>query len=370
LEKLEEEFERLKEKAAKYAQSNEFGKIMDRHGAMGPNAYCSNDMTVFWVELPSNKIELWALLESDRLFNPVFRGFYEELEVVKEERSMRVDNSPWGKLMEEFQNIAYSVHPYRNPVIGYPADLENMTRRKVESFYEKHYVPSNMAVVIAGDVNPKELIPLLEKYFGRVPGGERIDTFIPSEPPREKTERRIIVRMDSEPILMAGFPIPDANHADMPALDVCAEILAGGRTSKLYRRIVVDEKTGLSTGAWCRTAKYPGMFYIWAVAAKGHTNTVLETAIYDEMEKMRRGSIKNEELEGAKARLKMFFLTQLKERREMAEQLAWFHTVTGDWRNLFRYLEKIENVTPEDVTAAMNKYLKQENRIAGMVERE
>ncbi len=370
LEELEGEFERLNQKAAGYADSGEFGKIMDRHGAMGPNAYCSNDMTVFWVELPSNKTELWAMMESDRLFNSVFRGFYEELEVVKEERRMRVDNSPWGKLMEEFQNTAYSVHPYRNPVIGYPADLQEMTRRKVKGFYKKHYVPSNMTAVIAGDVNPKELIPLLEKYFGRVPAGERIDNFIPTEPAREKTERKIIVRMDSEPILMAGFSIPDINHPDMPALEACAEILAGGRTSRLHRRIVMEEKTGLSTGAWCRTAKYPGMFYVWAVAAKGHTNAELETVVYDEMEKMRQGAITAEELEGAKARLKMFFLTQLKERREMAEQLAWFHAITGNWRNLFAYLKKIDEVTPEDITAAMNKYLQQENRVVGMVERE
>jgi len=327
-------------------------------------------MTVFWVELPSNKTELWAMMESDRLFNPVFRGFYEELEVVKEERRMRVDNSPWGKLMEEFQNVAYRVHPYRNPVIGYPADLDGMTRRKVEIFYKKHYVPSNMVVSIAGDVNPEELIPLLEKYFGRVPRGERIDAFIPPEPPRGKTERRITVRMDSEPILLAGYPITDISHPDTPALDVCAEILAGGRTSRLYRRIVQEDKTGLSADAWCRTPKYPGMFYVWAVAAKGHSNAELETAIYGEMEKMRHGSITAEELEGAKARLKMFFLTQIKERREMAEQLAWFQTITGDWRNLFMYLEKIEAVTAEDITAVMNKYLRQENRIAGTVERE
>lgn len=371
MEKLEEEFRRLNEKAAGYAQSNEFGKILDVHGSVGPNAYTGNDLTVYWVELPSNKTELWALLESDRLFKPVFRGFYEELEVVKEERRMRVDNSPWGKLTEEFHGIAYRVHPYRNPVIGYPEDLQEMTRPKVKSFYENRYVPSNVIVVIVGDVNPGELIPMLERYFGRIPAGKYIPSFVPSEPPQQgKTEKRVLVRMQSEPIFLTGFHIPDANHPDVPALEACAEILAGGRTSRLYRALVRDNRIALSTGAWCRAPKYPGMFYLWAVTAKGHTNQEMEDAICEEVKKMKEGLITEAEIEGAKARLRMDFLTGLASRRGLASELALYQSITGDWRNMFAYTEKIEKVAAQDIKAVMEKYFIKENRIVGMMERE
>lgn len=371
MEKLEEKFRRLNQKAAGSALPNEFGKIMDVHGASGPNAYTGNDLTVYWVELPSNKTELWALLESDRLFNPVFRGFYEELEVVKEERRMRVDNSPWGKLMEEFSNIAYRVHPYRNPVIGYATDLEEMTRAKVKQFYGKHYVPSNAVTVIVGDVDPAELIPVLEKYFGRQAAGTRTGTAVPSEPPQKgRAEKRVLVKMDSEPVFLTGFHIPNAGHPDVFALEICAEILAGGRTSRLYRSMVRDRRIAVSTGAWCRTPKYPGIFYVWAVAAKGHTNAEMEEAVLEEIEKITGGAVTETEIEGAKERLKMDFLTGLASRRGLARELASYRSLTGDWRNMFAYTEKIEAVTVREIQAAAERYFVRENRVTGMVERE
>jgi predicted Zn-dependent peptidase len=369
LKELQERFKELKKKVATYEQPNEFGRILEMHGAVGPNAYTSNDMTAYWVELPSNKVELWALLESDRLFTPVFRGFYEELEVVKEERRMRVDNSPWGRLMEEFHNIAYKVHPYRNPVVGYPEDLLAMTRPEVKGFYERYYVPSNAVAVLVGDVEPKEIIPVIERYFGSVPKGRRDETFIPSEPPLDKTERKTVIKMDSEPIFLTGFHIPDVRHPDMPALEVLAEILAGGRTSRIYSEMVKEKKIALSTGAWCRTAKYPSIFYIWAVASKGHTNREMEEAVYRKIEEVKTDLIKQEEIEGAKARLRMWFLTEMDSRRGMAEQMAWYQSITGDWRNLFLYMEDIESVTAEDIKAVMEKYLIKENRVVGMIER-
>lgn len=370
LEKLEEEFKRLKEKAAGYQQPNEFGKLMELQGAVGPNAYTSNDITVYWVELPSNKTELWALLESDRLFNPVFRGFYEELDVIKEERRMRTDNSPWGRLMEEFHNIAYKVHPYRNPVIGYPGDLEEITRTKVKDFYTRHYVPSNIIVVIVGDVEPDKFIRMVERYFGTIPARTHTPSFIPSEPPQKKTEKRVLIKMQAEPLFLTGVHIPDANHPDIPVLEVCAELLAGGRTSRLYQEMVKNRRAAISAGAWCRAQKYPGIFYIWAVPAQGHTNQEMETLILEELGKVQIGEIREEEIKGAKERLKMEFLTLLSSRMGLASELGAYQAITGDWRNLFTYPEKIEKVTVQDIKTVMEKYFIPESRIVGMVERE
>ena len=367
--KIQKIFEKLKEKANTYAEPNEFGEILDREGAVGPNAYTSNDITIYWVELPSNKVELWALLESDRLFHPVFRNFYEELDVIKEERRMRSENSPWGKLMEEFHKVAFTVHPYRNPVIGYKEDLEKVTRAKVKEFYKRHYVPSNMVVVIAGDIEKEKVIPIIERYFGCIPAGKKIEDPIPVEPPAEGKVKRTTIKMDSEPIFLTGFHIPDINHPDIYPLDVCAEVLAGGRTSRLYRRLVNEEKVAVSVGSWCRSAKYPSLFYIWAIPAKGHTNKEVENLIIEEIEKMKKEGITEEELEGAKARLTMDIITGLKERRGLAEEIAIYYTLTGDWRNLFRYIERIEKLTASDIKEVMERYIRIDTRIVGTVEK-
>jgi len=366
---LMERFKKLKEKADSYGEPNEFGKILDKNGAVGPNAYTSNDITIYWVELPSNKVELWASLESDRLFSPVFRSFYDELEVVKEERRMRTENSPWGKLMEEFHKTAFTVHPYRNPVIGYKEDLEYMTRGKVKEFYKKHYVPSNITVVIAGDVEKEKLIPIIERYFGKIPTSKRVVSSIPAEPPMEDTVKRTMITMDSEPIFLTAFHIPDINHPDIYALDILAEVLAGGRTSRLYKHLVKEDKIAISTGAWCRSAKYPSLFYIWAIPAKGHTNKEVEDAVIEEIERMKKEGINEEELEGAKERLTMEVITGLKERRGLAEELAIYKVLTGNWRGIFRYIEKIEKVNAEDVMAVMERYIRTDRRIVGTVER-
>ncbi len=367
IKKLTEQFTTLNQKAASLSNPNEFGTILDMHGAVGPNAYCSYDMTAFWVELPSNKVELWALLESDRLFNPVFRGFYEELEVVKEERRMRVDNSPFGKLMEEFNSVAYKLHPYRNPIIGYSEDLNNMSREKVKDFYKKYYIPSNIVIGVVGDVDPKRFIPLVEKYFGNIPSGERPVINIPQDP-TNISEKSLNIKMDSQPILLMGFRIPNSEDSDIPALEVSSELLAGGRTSLLYQKLVKKDKSAVSTGSWCWAPQHPGIFYLWAISSKDGNNTQIETSIYEMLEKIKEGKVTEEELSGAKARLKMQLLTFLKSRRGLAKELTWYKAVTGDWRNLFKYEEELTKVTLQDIIRVSQKYFVEENKIVGKVE--
>jgi len=365
---IQERFDKLKERASLLSEPNEFGKILDRNGAAGLNAYTSNDITVYWVELPSNRTELWAYLESDRLFNPVFRSFYEELDVVKEERRMRTENTPMGKLMEEFHKTAFTIHPYRNPVIGYTEDLECMTRTKVQTFYQKHYVPSNITIVIAGDVNRTNLIPLLNKYFGKIPTGKNPIRDLSVEPPLKET-KRITVVMDSEPIFLAAFRIPDINHPDIYPLDICAEIIAGGRTSRLYRRLVQEEKVAVSVACWSRSAKYPSLFYIWAIPSKERTNAEVEKIILEEIENIKTEGITEKELEGAKARLSMDVLTTLKTRRGLAEQLGLYYVLTGNWRNMFMYMEHIESISAKDIQGTVEKYFGIDNMVIGTLEK-
>ncbi len=365
--RLEEEFEEVRLAADRFTRTNEFGQILERAGAIGPGAYISYDFTCYWVELPSNKVQLWALLESDRLLNSVARGFYQELKVVKEERRMLVDNSPWGRLWEEFRAIAYKAHPYGNPIIGHMSDLENMTRDKIRSFYEKHYTPCNIIVAIVGDVEPERLIPKMEKYFGRFPVKDRPPSVITVEPV-QASERKVTVEIKAEPILIIGYHTFKATHPDRPMLRIVAEILGGGRTSRLYERLVKEEKVAIDVGSWSWAPKYPGMFYLWGMASKGHTNQEVERLIYEEIERLKKELVNVTELEGAKARVRTEFIRGLKSRRGIARELAWYEAVTGDWRNMFKELEKVEKVSEEDIKRVVNNYFFSQNRVVGMVE--
>ncbi|MCK9266291.1 insulinase family protein [bacterium] len=367
IKQLYEEFSALNSKAATFNVSNEFGKILDMHGAVGPNAYCSYDMTAFWVELPSNRVELWAALESNRLFNPVFRGFYEELEVVKEERRMRVDNSPFGKLMEEFLGLIYKIHPYRNPIVGYSEDLNNMSREKVKNFYKKYYIPSNIIISVAGDIYPDTFLPLVKKYFENIPSGQTppVKTFTE---PESVSEKQFVINMDSQPIFLLGYPIPDIKHKDVPALQVCAEILASGRTSKLYQRLVKEEKSAVSTGSWCWTPQYPGIFYLFAISSQNGNNKQLETSIIETIEDLKKGCLTEEEILGAKARLRIELLASLKSKRKLARELAYYKAITGDWQNLFKYEEKIRDVSLEDIKRVAKEYFTEARRTIGKIE--
>ncbi len=164
-------FEQAKEEAARYAESDEFTRIIEENGGVGLNAGTGFDSTAYYISFPSNKLELWFSLESARFLDPVLREFYKERDVVIEERRLRVDSQPVGKLIEEFLSVAYKAHPYGRNAIGWQSDLENMTREQARRFFEKYYTPPNLTAVIVGDVDPKEAIRLAELYFGRIPQG-------------------------------------------------------------------------------------------------------------------------------------------------------------------------------------------------------
>jgi len=366
LRKLISRFNLLDSIAQIYEETEELSRIYEEMGGRGINAYTSYDMTCYMVSLPSNKIELWAYLESDRLANPILRGFYRELEVVKEERRMD-ENSPVDRLNEELDGITFKVHPYGRPIIGYMEDLEDMTRRKVLEFYHKYYVPENMVIAIVGDVYPEELIPILKKYFSKLPKRKPETKNIPKEP-KQWGERRVIIEMPAQPLLMINYHIPNCKHKDVVALDVLAEILGKGRFSRLYRRLVEEEKVATRVLAWAWTPKYPGVFTIYAVPARGHTAYEVEKIIYDEIDKLIKEGIKSYELVRAKSRIKVNELLRLDDNEELAEELAWYEAVTGDWRNLFKYLENIDKVAETFVKSVVEKYLVRNNRSVGIIE--
>ncbi|HWN41348.1 MAG TPA: pitrilysin family protein, partial [Thermoanaerobaculia bacterium] len=213
-----------------------FDTILAREGATGINATTGTDHTRYFYSLPSNKLELFAFLESERFLHPVFREFYQERDVVQEERRMG-ENSPFGRLLDQFQITAFEAHPYKQPVVGYMSDLQSFTATDAQKFFDTYYAPSNLITVLVGDIKPATVIPVLEKYFGRIasrPGPQPLRTV---EPPQD-AEKIVVLENAAQPIYLEGYHKPADTHPDQPVYDAIDDIFSRGRTSRLYRTLV------------------------------------------------------------------------------------------------------------------------------------
>src|SRR3954470_3562331 len=221
--------------------NNEFGKIVESEGGEGMNAFTNHDETGYNYSFPSNRVELWAYLESERFLHPVMRQFYKERNVVIEERRMRTDSNPVGRLLEQFTTEAFAAHPYHRPTVGWISDLNHFSATDAQKFFDRYYVPNNMVVAVAGDIKPAQALPILEKYFGRLPAHPLPDETTTQEPP-QNSERRVLLRETSQPIYIEGYHRPDYRSKDDAVFDALSDLLSEGRTSRLYRSLVRDKK--------------------------------------------------------------------------------------------------------------------------------
>jgi len=368
LKQIEKQFQEAEQEAQKYIVHDEYEETLTRAGGEGFNAYTSNDATQYIVSLPSNKVELWMLLESDRFRNPVLREFYKERDVVMEERRM-AENNPQFRLFEEFQAISYKAHPYGEPVLGHMSDIQTLTRKEAEAFFRKYYSPSNLTVAIVGDVDPARIKVLAEEYFGGIPSGPKPEPVETVEPP-QLGERRVIVEDQSQPIIGIGYHKPGINHADNAVFDALTDIISAGRTSRLYKSLVRDKKIAIGAAGFQGFPgdKYAGLFLFYAVPAKGHTNQECEQAIYAEIDRLKSDLVSPEELRKAKTRSRAGLIRSLDSNPDLAAQLAFYEVVTGDWRDLFVQLDRIDKVTAEDIQRVAKEYFTSKNRTVGAIE--
>lgn len=366
LQQLEAAFQQAQQEAGQYVESNEFGKAIQENGGSGLNATTGSDATRYFFSLPSNKLELWFSLESERFLDPVLREFYKERNVVMEERRLRVESQPIGKLIEEFLAAAYKAHPYGRSGIGWRSDLEHLTRRHAERFFRAYYTPRNLTAVIVGDVEPQEVIRLAKLYFGRIPAGPESEPVWTVEPP-QGGERRTVVHAQSQPILVIGYHKPDARHPDDAVFDAVQDVLAGGRTSRFYRSLVEEKKLAVVAGGFpgFPGQKYPNLFLFFSVAAAGKTNEENEEAMLAEIERLKTKLVSEEELSRVKQRARAQLVQQLSSNGGLAGQLAIYQVLTGDWRNLFRQLDAIRKVTREDIQRVAQTYFTERNRTVG-----
>ena len=365
---LKEAFRKAQEEAASFVVTDEFMQIVARAGGVGLNASTSSDATRYHFSLPSNKIELWFALESLRFLEPVIREFYKERDVVMEERRMRTESRPFGKLIEEFLAIAYKAHPYGQPVIGHRSEVTRLRRSEAKEFFRKHYVASAMTAVIVGDANPRQVRQLAETYFGRLPKRPRPEPVRTEEPPQEG-ERRVMVEVASQPYVLLGYHRPSVRHPDHATLDVISDVLGGGRTSWLYKSLVKEKKIAVAASAFTGFPgyKYPGLFMFFAVPSAGHTAEEVEKAMDEQIERIKEEEVPPDRLQQVKRRARAAVLRGLRSNSGLASALAMNHVLLGDWRYLFRDLDAIEKVTAKDVQRAANQYFQRKNRTVGVI---
>ena len=303
--------------------------------------------------------------------DPVLREFYTEKDgPVTEERRMRTDNNPIGRLIEIFQNQMFMANGYHHSTIGYMSDINNISRADCAEFFKNHYHGGNMTVAVVGDVKLNDVKKYAQKYFSAIPAGKPsvVETF----EPEQLVEKRMVMKDPSQPLYIAGYHIKNVNHPDWPVYQVISDVLGQGRTSRLHKRLVKEDKLAVTAACF---SGYPGIKYqsgmlVFAVPVKGKTGYDLEGVVNEEIQKIVDEGITAAELEAVKQRTRADFIRGLRGNGGMAEQLAFYQTYTKDWRNLFGEVEEIEAVTLDDVKRVAAEIFVPGNRTTAIIETE
>jgi predicted Zn-dependent peptidase len=366
---LEKAWQDAIEEAQQYVIPNQFGEIVESEGGVGLNAFTDWDETGYFYSFPENRLELWAYLESERFLHPVLREFYKERDVVYEERRLRTDSSPEGRLQEQFLAAAYTAHPYGHPVVGFPSDLKAFSATDASHFFKKYYVPANMTVVVVGDLKASQAIPVIEKYFGRLPNAPAPEPLRTREPPQNSI-REVILHERSQPFYYEGYHRPGFRDPDSAVYDVLGDLLSKGRTSRLYRSMVRDKQIALSAGGDSSLpgSKYPSLFLFSATPTQGHTAAEMASAIHEEIDKLKTQDVSDTELQSVKTRAKADLIRGLNDNQGLALQLGITQALYGDWRELFRQIERIDKVTAADIRRVANQTFVEENRTVAIIE--
>jgi len=366
---LKKAFEDAQTAAQKFVVPNQFAELAEENGAVGLNASTGEDSTQYFWSMPSNRLELWAYMESGRIGKPVAREFYKERDVVQEERRMRTDSDPIGAMVEQFLATAYVAHPYRVPTVGWESEISQVNATEAAAFHAKYYVPSNIVVAVVGDLKAADTMPMLEKYFGAIPPGPKPEPMTTIEPP-QFAEKSLVIREATQPFYLEGYHRPDYRDPDDAVYEAIADIFSNGRTSRLYKSLVRDQKIAADAEGFSGFPgdKFPGLFAFYAVPVPGHTPDEMRDAIHKEIEKLKTTDVTDEELEMFKTRSRADLLRGLDDNEGLAQQLADYQTRFGDWRELFRKLDRIDKVNKADIRRVANQSFVENNRTSSRIE--
>jgi predicted Zn-dependent peptidase len=357
---LEQEFRKLVEEQRSLLVKNEFDRIYSTAGATRMNAFTTEDMTGYFIEVPSNKLELWAWMESERLLRPVFREFYTERDVVFEERRMRIESTPTGRFYEQFNAMFWDAHPYNWPVIGWPSDIPAISKRQADEFYALFYQPQNITLILVGDFKESEAMPMLERYFGRIPKGSQPAPEVTTLEIASVAEKRFNAEAETNPQVDILWRTTAFGHRDTYVLEVIEQLL-NGRTGRLYKGLVLGRQVATDAAAGNMAKKWAGSFNVSAEAKDGVKLEDVEQALYDELEKLAVEPVPAEELEKVKNNFAAGEYRRLTSTFGILYQLI-FAEGMGDWREINEAGPKIQAVTTEDIQRVVRKYFTRENR--------
>lgn len=353
---LRAELQKLFEEEKQYLVPTELDKIYTQEGASGLNAGTTPDQTIYMVTVPANKLELWFWLESDRLLNPVFREFYSERDVVREERRMRVESTPTGKLDEQFEAMFWEASPYHWPVIGWSSDVESITREQAEAYFDTYYAPNNLTAILVGDVNPDEAVRLAEKYFERIPRGEKAPPEVITYEIEQQAEQRLKGEADTNPTVSIRYQGVAFNHVDSFPLQIMVDVL-NGRTGRLYKSLVEDKSVAVGQPrAASNENKYGGYIQVGAEVKEGVDPLAVEEALLAELERLKQEPVDERELQKVKNQELADSFRRLQNNFFLMIQLA-FYDSNDSWEYINQAPSKLQAVTAEDVQRVARKYL-------------
>jgi zinc protease len=344
----------------------EYSRIIAKNGGQS-NAFTTTDMTVYFATMSRDKISVELELEADRMANALLGDTYFEPEkkVIQEERRLRTDDNPAAALGEVVNAVAYTVHPYRRPVVGWMEDIQNLTRQDLVDFYKLYYSPSNAFIVVTGDFSTAELLPKIKAAYGKIPRGADAPKVSVTEP-EQRGERRVIFKKEAElPFVLMFYHAPNLKSPDSYALDLLSVVLAGGRSSRLYHELVYQKRLAHSIDAdYSSVSIDPTGFSVDAQLLPGKDPAELEGEIDRVVEKVKSELISDKELQKAKNQVEAAFIFAQDSIFGQAMKIGYYE-IAGGWRQMESYLDGIRKVTREDIRRVAKRYLDRDRRTVG-----
>lgn len=351
----------------RYIIKDDLWETYMKNGGTGLNASTGQEITGYYVTLPSNKVELQMWLESDRMLSPYFREFYSEKEVVREERRLS-ENSPGYFFREQLNAAFWAASPYSWSVIGWDADLQKLTKQDMIDYNRRYYVPNNAVAVYVGDINPQEIIALAEKYFGRVPRGPDPEPVRTTEP-KQYCEKRLYGEAEAPPSVTIMYHVQPAGHPDDEVFRVISGLM-NGTTGRLYKRLVKEKGIAVDASASGGGMMYAGEFSFRGrpKSEAGHTPEEVEQALYEEIERLKTEPVSDYELQKVKNQAEVNFVQSLRSTYGLASRLGRAELGLG-WRDLQKSLERMKAVTADDIMRVAQTYFTKDNRTVGILYR-
>jgi predicted Zn-dependent peptidase len=358
---LDKQFKKLVEEQRKILVKNEFDRVYTSGGASMMNAYTSTDMTAYFITVPANKMELWMWMESERILQPVFREFYAERDVVFEERRMRTESSPLGRLNESFWAMFWESHPYSWPTVGWPSDIPAISKAQADEFYATYYAPDNLTLILVGDFKWQKCFQLITRYFSRIPKGAKAAPEVVTTEIRQVGEKRLYGEAEANSQVDMMFHTPAFGHPDSYALRVLAQLLST-RTGRLYKKLIdVKDKVATDTFAANYTLKYGGVFTTGGEAAEGKKPEDVEQGVLTELERLKNEPVPDRELQKVKNNFAASEYRKLAHSHAILQQLMRYEG-SGRWQEFNEAGPRIQAVTPADIQRVAKEYFTKINR--------